>query len=183
MDPTMELITYSFVLYLQHGRHYVKCKPSIQVVLLNSGGPVVWKPDSAIHLILFFSKSDFSSEMLNFNMVLPVTELVYSSFEWFATTQPKMPDSNNCFWHLSAVANFTPRHGFCSIFGKILHFVFIQFTWDIGVLRIRIWRVLLNWRPHMNVEINYWCSSISNWGDRKSLEIAVKSLKKSLFGR
>ena len=30
LDPTMELITYSFVLYLQHGRHDVKCKPSIQ---------------------------------------------------------------------------------------------------------------------------------------------------------
>ena len=29
LDPTMELITYSFVLYLQHGRHGVKCKPSI----------------------------------------------------------------------------------------------------------------------------------------------------------
>ena len=25
-DPTMELITYSFMLYLQHGRHDVKCK-------------------------------------------------------------------------------------------------------------------------------------------------------------
>ena len=30
----MELITYSFVLYLQHGRHDVKCKPSIKVNLL-----------------------------------------------------------------------------------------------------------------------------------------------------
>ena len=29
LDPTMELITYSFVLYLQHGRHDNKCKPSI----------------------------------------------------------------------------------------------------------------------------------------------------------
>ena len=29
LDPTIELITYSFVLYLQHGRHDVKCKPSI----------------------------------------------------------------------------------------------------------------------------------------------------------
>ena len=29
LDPTMELIPYSFVLYLQHGRHDVKCKPSI----------------------------------------------------------------------------------------------------------------------------------------------------------
>ena len=27
--PTMELIIYSFVLYLQHGRHDNKCKPSI----------------------------------------------------------------------------------------------------------------------------------------------------------
>ena len=30
LDPTKELITYSFVLYLQHGRHGVKCKPSIE---------------------------------------------------------------------------------------------------------------------------------------------------------
>ena len=29
LDPTMELITYSFVLYLQHGRHDVKYKPSM----------------------------------------------------------------------------------------------------------------------------------------------------------
>ena len=32
LDPTMELITYSFVLYLQHGRHDVKCKPSIYII-------------------------------------------------------------------------------------------------------------------------------------------------------
>ena len=30
LDPTMELIKYSFVLYLQHGRHDIKCKPSIR---------------------------------------------------------------------------------------------------------------------------------------------------------
>ena len=29
LDPTMELITYSFVLYLQTGRRDVKCKPSM----------------------------------------------------------------------------------------------------------------------------------------------------------
>ena len=29
LDPTMELMKYSFVLYLQYGRHDVKCKPSI----------------------------------------------------------------------------------------------------------------------------------------------------------
>ena len=30
LDPIMELITYSFVLYLQHGRHAgVMCEPSI----------------------------------------------------------------------------------------------------------------------------------------------------------
>ena len=28
LGPTMQLITYSFVLYLLHGRHDVKCKPS-----------------------------------------------------------------------------------------------------------------------------------------------------------
>ena len=31
LDATMELITYSFVLYLQYGHHDVKCKPSIYV--------------------------------------------------------------------------------------------------------------------------------------------------------
>ena len=31
LDPTMELMTYSFVLYLQHGRHDAKCKPSISL--------------------------------------------------------------------------------------------------------------------------------------------------------
>ena len=29
LDPTMELITYSFVLYLQHAPLDVKCKPSV----------------------------------------------------------------------------------------------------------------------------------------------------------
>ena len=29
LDPTMELITYSVVLYLQHGRRDVKCKLSM----------------------------------------------------------------------------------------------------------------------------------------------------------
>ena len=43
--------------------------------------------------------------------------------------------------------------------GKILHFVFIQFMWNIGVLRIRIWRILLNWRPHLNVKNNHWCQA------------------------
>ena len=32
LDPTMELITYSFVLYLQNGRCDVKCKPSIKPI-------------------------------------------------------------------------------------------------------------------------------------------------------
>ena len=27
LDPTMEIITFSFVLYLQHDRHDAKCKP------------------------------------------------------------------------------------------------------------------------------------------------------------
>ena len=29
LDTTMEQIAHSFVLYLQHGHHYVKCNPSI----------------------------------------------------------------------------------------------------------------------------------------------------------
>ena len=32
LDPTMELITYAIVLYLQHSRHDVKCKPSILLI-------------------------------------------------------------------------------------------------------------------------------------------------------
>ena len=34
LDPTMELITYSFVLYLQHSRHDVKRKPSVGRLLI-----------------------------------------------------------------------------------------------------------------------------------------------------
>ena len=34
LDPTMELIKYSFVLYLQHGRHDVQCKPSTRRIAL-----------------------------------------------------------------------------------------------------------------------------------------------------
>ena len=34
LDPTLELIKYSFVLYLQHGRHDVKCKPSIMILIV-----------------------------------------------------------------------------------------------------------------------------------------------------
>ena len=31
LDPTIELIQYFFVLYLQHGHHDVKCKPSFSL--------------------------------------------------------------------------------------------------------------------------------------------------------
>ena len=31
LDPTMELVTYFFVLHLQHGRHDVKCKSYIYI--------------------------------------------------------------------------------------------------------------------------------------------------------
>ena len=34
LDSTMELITYSFVLYLQHGRHDVKCKHQYCYILI-----------------------------------------------------------------------------------------------------------------------------------------------------
>ena len=41
LDPTMELITYFFVhvLYLQRGRHDVKCKPSIVYLVLVMSDP------------------------------------------------------------------------------------------------------------------------------------------------
>ena len=51
----------------------------------------------------------------------------YSSFEWFATTWHEMLDSNNCFWHLDAAANFTIRRVLCSFRVKIWHFVLTQF--------------------------------------------------------
>ena len=49
LDPTLDLITYIFVvLYLQHGRHDVKCKPSIaepiRRVRNNCGIKVALKP-------------------------------------------------------------------------------------------------------------------------------------------
>ena len=37
----MELITYFFVLYLEHGRHDVKCKPSI-IFVLRTGKPTLF---------------------------------------------------------------------------------------------------------------------------------------------
>ena len=45
LDPTMELITYSFVLHLQHGRRGVKCKPSIATrQILLKGGDIEQNP-------------------------------------------------------------------------------------------------------------------------------------------
>ena len=41
LDPTMELITYSFLLYLQHGCHEVICKPSISLCVYNNKGSTV----------------------------------------------------------------------------------------------------------------------------------------------
>ena len=46
LDPTMELTTYSFVLYLQHGRHDVKCKPSI-VFFMNYWYVLQYKSESS----------------------------------------------------------------------------------------------------------------------------------------
>ena len=55
LDPIMELTTYSFVLYLQHGRHDVKCKPSIynlldiNVVSLNLHAYISYIPCNEAH--------------------------------------------------------------------------------------------------------------------------------------
>ena len=93
----------------------------------------------------------------------------YSSFEWFATTQPKMPDDNNCFWHISAVVNFTTRHGFCSILGKNTTFCVCS------------------------VYLKYWCAANSNlawyfylwcyWiGDRTWMSETIVDVKHFEFG-
>ena len=42
LDPTMELITYSFVLHLQHGRRGVKCIPSIDRKQSGQHAHVAW---------------------------------------------------------------------------------------------------------------------------------------------
>ena len=70
LDMTMELITYSFVLYLQHGRHDVKCKPSIAII---------WLTFAAIRLCLHrvHKKSLYSYlEMITFNKILKFSEHV-----------------------------------------------------------------------------------------------------------
>ena len=52
LDPTVELIKYSFVLYLQHGRHDVKCKPSM-VSKVQSMDPGIHGSFSSANLIKY----------------------------------------------------------------------------------------------------------------------------------
>ena len=54
LDPTVGLMTYSFVLYLQHGRHDDKCKPSIgycsNLSALNSSNEWSAKTQGFLHI-------------------------------------------------------------------------------------------------------------------------------------
>ena len=63
------------------------------------------------------------------------------------------------------------------LWGKILHFVFIQLMWNIGVLRIIIWRIytcdVIELATALECLKQLLMSSISNLGGRQSLEIAV----------
>ena len=69
-----------------------------------------------------------------------------------------MPDSNNCFWHLSAVANFTTiRHGFCSIWGENTAFC-----------------VYL-------VHVKYWCAANSNLAYFNELTTTLECQKQLLM--
>ena len=90
-----------------------------------------------------------------------------------------MPDSNNCFWHLSAVANFTTRHGFCSILEKNTAFCVYS-------VHVKYWcatnsnlAYFTELTTALECQKQLLMSSISNLGGRESLEIAVTSLDKS----
>ena len=84
-----------------------------------------------------------------------------------------MPESNNCFWHLSAVANFTTRHGFCSILGKNTAFCVYS-------VHVKYWcatnsnlAYFIELTTALECQEQLLMSSISNLGGRESLEIAV----------
>ena len=92
-----------------------------------------------------------------------------------------MPDGNNCFWHLSAVANFTTRHGFCSILGK-------NTTFCVYSVHVKYWCTAnSNLAYFIELTTAHECqkqllmSSISNSGSRESLEIAVNNLTVKLI--
>ena len=68
LDPTMEVITYSFVLYLQRGCHEVICKPSI-VFTVQFFISVL--PNQNIILV------DFTNEVCNHLSIFPSS---YKSF-------------------------------------------------------------------------------------------------------
>ena len=85
-----------------------------------------------------------------------------------------MPDSNNCFWHLSAVANFTKRNGFCSILGKNTAFCVYS-------VHMKYWcpansnlAYFIEFTTTLESQKQLLMSSILNLGGRESREIAVK---------
>ena len=87
-----------------------------------------------------------------------------------------MPDSNNCFLHLSAVANFETRHDFCSILGENTAFCVYS-------VHVKYWCAVnsnlayfIELTTALECQKQLLMSSISNLGGRESLEIAVMVL-------
>ena len=85
-----------------------------------------------------------------------------------------MPYSDNCFCHMSAVANFITRHGFCSVLGKNTAFcvysVHVKYWWAANSNLV----YFIELTTTLECQKQLLMSSISNLGGRKSLKIAVK---------
>ena len=84
-----------------------------------------------------------------------------------------MPDSNNCFWHLSAVANFTTRHGFCSILEENTAFCVYSVHMKYWCAANSNLAYFIELTTALECQKQFLMSSISNLGGRESLEIAV----------
>ena len=74
LDPTMEVITYSFVLYLQRGCHEVICKPSI---VLTVQFLISVLPNQ--NIILFDFTNENLQSLINFSSVIQVVSTENSS--------------------------------------------------------------------------------------------------------
>ena len=85
-----------------------------------------------------------------------------------------MPDSNNCFWHLTAVANFT-RHGLCSILGKNTAFCPYSVQVKYRCTANSNFAYFIKLTTALECQKQLLMSSISNLGGRESLETAVNN--------
>ena len=90
-----------------------------------------------------------------------------------------MPDSSNCFSHLSAVAIFATRHGFCSILEKNTAFCVYS-------VQVKYWcaansnlAYFIELTTALECQKQLLMSSISNLGGRESVEIAVILVRKT----